>query len=34
DAASADRIADALAASGTCRDVRLATGPAPGATVL
>ncbi|WP_448315276.1 4-(cytidine 5'-diphospho)-2-C-methyl-D-erythritol kinase [Streptomyces sp. CO7] len=34
DAASAARIADALAASGTCRTVRVATSPAPGATVL
>jgi 4-diphosphocytidyl-2-C-methyl-D-erythritol kinase len=34
DAASAARVAEALTASGACRDVRLATGPAPGATVV
>ncbi|MEV1061755.1 4-(cytidine 5'-diphospho)-2-C-methyl-D-erythritol kinase [Streptomyces sp. NPDC050263] len=34
DAASAAKIAEALTASGTCRSVRLASGPAPGATVI
>lgn len=34
DAGSAARIADALRASGTCRAVRTASGPVPGATVL
>ncbi len=34
DAGSAARIADALRASGTCRTVRTASGPVPGATVL
>ncbi|MGH4029802.1 4-(cytidine 5'-diphospho)-2-C-methyl-D-erythritol kinase [Actinomycetota bacterium Odt1-20B] len=34
DAASARRIADALLRSGTCRTARVATAPAPGATVL
>ena len=34
DAGSAAKIADALRASGTCRTVRVASGPAPGATVL
>lgn len=34
DAASATRVADALRASGTCRTVRTASGPVPGATVL
>ncbi|MFE3853649.1 4-(cytidine 5'-diphospho)-2-C-methyl-D-erythritol kinase [Streptomyces griseorubiginosus] len=34
DAGSAAGIADALRASGTCRTVRTASGPVPGATVL
>ncbi|MEV5437859.1 4-(cytidine 5'-diphospho)-2-C-methyl-D-erythritol kinase [Streptomyces sp. NPDC052682] len=34
DAQSAATVAQALAASGTCRAVRTATGPAPGATVV
>jgi 4-diphosphocytidyl-2-C-methyl-D-erythritol kinase len=34
DAGAAAEIADALRASGTCRTVRVASGPAPGATVL
>jgi 4-diphosphocytidyl-2-C-methyl-D-erythritol kinase len=34
DSGSAVRIADALRASGTCRTVRVASGPAPGATVV
>ncbi|CAM5563299.1 4-(cytidine 5'-diphospho)-2-C-methyl-D-erythritol kinase [Streptomyces canus] len=34
DTGSATKIADALRASGTCRTVRVASGPAPGATVL
>ncbi|MCX5256543.1 4-(cytidine 5'-diphospho)-2-C-methyl-D-erythritol kinase [Streptomyces canus] len=34
DTESAAKIADALRASGTCRTVRVASGPAPGATVL
>ncbi|MBD0746491.1 4-(cytidine 5'-diphospho)-2-C-methyl-D-erythritol kinase [Streptomyces sp. CBMA152] len=34
DAASARKIADALTASGTCRSARVATSPAPGATVV
>ncbi|MEU7041357.1 4-(cytidine 5'-diphospho)-2-C-methyl-D-erythritol kinase [Streptomyces varsoviensis] len=34
DAAEARTVADALLASGTCRTARVATGPAPGATVL
>jgi 4-diphosphocytidyl-2-C-methyl-D-erythritol kinase len=34
DAESADRVAEALLASGTCRAARTALSPAPGATVL
>ncbi|MFC9288651.1 4-(cytidine 5'-diphospho)-2-C-methyl-D-erythritol kinase [Streptomyces sp. NPDC057052] len=34
DTAAAERIAAALRTSGTCRSVRTASGPAPGATVL
>ncbi|MCX4738648.1 4-(cytidine 5'-diphospho)-2-C-methyl-D-erythritol kinase [Streptomyces antibioticus] len=34
DAASAEKIADALRASATCRTVRLAPAPAPGATII
>ncbi|WP_406158158.1 4-(cytidine 5'-diphospho)-2-C-methyl-D-erythritol kinase [Streptomyces sp. NBC_00882] len=34
DAGAAAKIADALRASGTCRTVRVASGPAPGATVI
>ena len=34
DTASATRIADALRTSGTCRNVRVAAGPVPGATVV
>ncbi|MEU0027970.1 4-(cytidine 5'-diphospho)-2-C-methyl-D-erythritol kinase [Streptomyces sp. NPDC006335] len=34
DAESAAKIADALLASGTCRTVRTASGPVPGATVI
>ncbi|WP_416973909.1 4-(cytidine 5'-diphospho)-2-C-methyl-D-erythritol kinase [Streptomyces sp. 4F14] len=34
DEATAHRIAERLAASGTCRSVRTALGPAPGATVV
>ncbi|WP_405519758.1 4-(cytidine 5'-diphospho)-2-C-methyl-D-erythritol kinase [Streptomyces canus] len=34
DTGSATEIADALRASGTCRTVRVASGPAPGATVI
>lgn len=34
DAESAVKIADALRASGTCRTVRTASGPVPGATVI
>jgi len=34
DAEAARRVADALAASGTCRSVRVASSPAPGATLL
>ncbi|GEK00437.1 4-(cytidine 5'-diphospho)-2-C-methyl-D-erythritol kinase [Streptomyces sp. 1-11] len=34
DAAAAEEIAEALRASGTCRTVRTAAGPVPGATVL
>ncbi|GAU68645.1 4-diphosphocytidyl-2-C-methyl-D-erythritol kinase [Streptomyces sp. NBRC 110611] len=34
DPGSARQVADALQASGTCRTVRTATGPAPGATTL
>ncbi|MCF4138742.1 4-(cytidine 5'-diphospho)-2-C-methyl-D-erythritol kinase [Streptomyces sp. Tue 6430] len=34
DTAAAERIAQALRTSGTCRSVRTASGPAPGATVL
>ncbi|MGW0870033.1 4-(cytidine 5'-diphospho)-2-C-methyl-D-erythritol kinase [Streptomyces sp. NPDC002740] len=34
DAGSAEKVADALRASGTCRAVRAAAGPVPGATVL
>ncbi|MFJ6464328.1 4-(cytidine 5'-diphospho)-2-C-methyl-D-erythritol kinase [Streptomyces sp. NPDC091387] len=33
DEASARKVADALMASGTCRDARIATSPAPGATL-
>ncbi|MET8081013.1 4-(cytidine 5'-diphospho)-2-C-methyl-D-erythritol kinase [Streptomyces sp. NPDC005303] len=34
DAGAATKIADALRASGTCRTVRTASGPVPGATVI
>ncbi|MFJ8110309.1 4-(cytidine 5'-diphospho)-2-C-methyl-D-erythritol kinase [Streptomyces sp. NPDC096132] len=34
DTAAARKIADALRTSGTCRSVRVAAGPAPGATVV
>ncbi|WP_370419631.1 4-(cytidine 5'-diphospho)-2-C-methyl-D-erythritol kinase [Streptomyces sp. QH1-20] len=34
DEAEATKVADALRASGTCRAVRVTSGPAPGATVL
>ncbi|GGW29361.1 4-diphosphocytidyl-2-C-methyl-D-erythritol kinase [Streptomyces lucensis JCM 4490] len=34
DAESAEKVAQTLRASGTCRTVRTATGPVPGATVL
>ncbi|MFI1073874.1 4-(cytidine 5'-diphospho)-2-C-methyl-D-erythritol kinase [Streptomyces puniciscabiei] len=34
DAESAEKVAQALRASGTCRSVRTAAGPVPGATVL
>ncbi|MEV0175704.1 4-(cytidine 5'-diphospho)-2-C-methyl-D-erythritol kinase [Streptomyces sp. NPDC050803] len=34
DPGTADKVAEALLASGTCRTVRTASGPAPGATVL
>ncbi|MFE1294694.1 4-(cytidine 5'-diphospho)-2-C-methyl-D-erythritol kinase [Streptomyces sp. NPDC058731] len=34
DAASADEVAEALRASGTCRSVRVASGAAPGATAI
>jgi 4-diphosphocytidyl-2-C-methyl-D-erythritol kinase len=34
DTAAAAKIADALRTSGTCRSVRVAAGPAPGATVV
>ncbi|MEU0204817.1 4-(cytidine 5'-diphospho)-2-C-methyl-D-erythritol kinase [Streptomyces canus] len=34
DAGAAAKIADALRGSGTCRTVRVASGPAPGATVI
>lgn len=34
DAASAEKIADALRTSATCRTVRLAPAPAPGATII
>ncbi|WP_432033133.1 4-(cytidine 5'-diphospho)-2-C-methyl-D-erythritol kinase [Streptomyces antibioticus] len=34
DAASAEKIADALRASTTCRTVRLTSSPAPGATII
>ncbi|WP_328976866.1 4-(cytidine 5'-diphospho)-2-C-methyl-D-erythritol kinase [Streptomyces canus] len=34
DTGAAAKIADALRASGTCRTVRVASGPAPGATVI
>ncbi|MFH0177134.1 4-(cytidine 5'-diphospho)-2-C-methyl-D-erythritol kinase [Streptomyces cacaoi] len=34
DTAAAAKIAEALRTSGTCRSVRVATGPAPGATVV
>ncbi|MBD0840798.1 MULTISPECIES: 4-(cytidine 5'-diphospho)-2-C-methyl-D-erythritol kinase [unclassified Streptomyces] len=34
DPEAADKVAEALLASGTCRTVRTASGPAPGATVL
>ncbi|SMF58565.1 4-(cytidine 5'-diphospho)-2-C-methyl-D-erythritol kinase [Streptomyces sp. Amel2xC10] len=34
DAASAEKIADSLRASATCRTVRLAPAPAPGATII
>ncbi|MGW0421643.1 4-(cytidine 5'-diphospho)-2-C-methyl-D-erythritol kinase [Streptomyces sp. NPDC003015] len=34
DSEAAAKIADALRASGTCRTVRVASGPAPGATVM
>ncbi|MFJ9147339.1 4-(cytidine 5'-diphospho)-2-C-methyl-D-erythritol kinase [Streptomyces sp. NPDC102270] len=34
DSEAAAKIADALRASGTCRAVRVASGPAPGATVI
>ncbi|MFJ9008711.1 4-(cytidine 5'-diphospho)-2-C-methyl-D-erythritol kinase [Streptomyces canus] len=34
DTGAAAKIADALSASGTCRTVRVASGPAPGATVV
>ncbi|MFF2505191.1 4-(cytidine 5'-diphospho)-2-C-methyl-D-erythritol kinase [Streptomyces sp. NPDC058067] len=34
DAESAHRVAEALTASGTCRSVRVASSPAPGATVV
>ncbi|MBB4894757.1 4-diphosphocytidyl-2-C-methyl-D-erythritol kinase [Streptomyces olivoverticillatus] len=34
DAAGARKVADALQSSGTCRAVRVAAGPVPGATVL
>jgi 4-diphosphocytidyl-2-C-methyl-D-erythritol kinase len=34
DAASAAKIAETLRTSGTCRSVRVASGPAPGATVV
>ncbi|MFD4774113.1 4-(cytidine 5'-diphospho)-2-C-methyl-D-erythritol kinase [Streptomyces sp. NPDC058427] len=33
DEASAHKVADALIASGTCRNARIATSPAPGATI-
>ncbi|RPK49497.1 4-(cytidine 5'-diphospho)-2-C-methyl-D-erythritol kinase [Streptomyces sp. NBC_01260] len=33
DGAAARKVADALMASGTCRDVRIATSPAPGASL-
>ncbi|MDT0448710.1 4-(cytidine 5'-diphospho)-2-C-methyl-D-erythritol kinase [Streptomyces hesseae] len=34
DAAGAEKVADALRSSGTCRAVRVAAGPVPGATVV
>ncbi|MEV4442388.1 4-(cytidine 5'-diphospho)-2-C-methyl-D-erythritol kinase [Streptomyces sp. NPDC049577] len=34
DAPAAQKVADALTASGTCRAVRIAAGPVPGATVV
>lgn len=34
DAQAAMKVADALVASGTCRDARVAAGPVPGAVVL
>ncbi|MFF3204805.1 4-(cytidine 5'-diphospho)-2-C-methyl-D-erythritol kinase [Streptomyces sp. NPDC002962] len=34
DTAAAEKIAEALRTSGTCRSVRVAAGPAPGATVV
>ncbi|MFF3938886.1 4-(cytidine 5'-diphospho)-2-C-methyl-D-erythritol kinase [Streptomyces phaeofaciens] len=34
DTASAEKIAEALRTSGTCRSVRVASGPVPGATVV
>lgn len=34
DAAGAEQVAEALIASGTCRTARVATGPAPGATLI
>ncbi|MGQ5636275.1 MULTISPECIES: 4-(cytidine 5'-diphospho)-2-C-methyl-D-erythritol kinase [unclassified Streptomyces] len=34
DAGAAEKVAEALRASGTCRSVRTAAGPVPGATVL
>ncbi|MFF4435949.1 4-(cytidine 5'-diphospho)-2-C-methyl-D-erythritol kinase [Streptomyces sp. NPDC001621] len=34
DAGSAEKVAEALRASGTCRSVRTAAGPVPGATVI
>lgn len=34
DTAAAEKIAQALRTSGTCRSVRVAAGPAPGATVV
>ncbi|NUS30462.1 MAG: 4-(cytidine 5'-diphospho)-2-C-methyl-D-erythritol kinase, partial [Streptomyces sp.] len=34
DPESAAKVAEALRASGTCRSVRVASGPVPGATVM